>query len=171
MTSRPFILAEDKYAKEFLHRLLLKAGLILKKSAIVSVGGKDKLLRELPHSVETLVRLRKATKVIIIIDGDGRPDDTREKCLNRIPRAYRQLAEVIALEWEIEEWVLKGLCMRPSGSRKPSEELSDYLRRERGATHEYDKWQLPRFAGLIDVEKLKRKDDNFSHLLSALKDP
>jgi len=170
LTSRPYILTEDTYAKRFLHSLLLRADLKISESIIIPVGGRNKLIRELPRRVKMLVELKEATRIIIIIDGDGRPDDVREECLRRVPCSYKRLVEVIALEQEIEEWVLKGLCLKPTSSKKPSEVLSDYLRKVRGAKRGYDKCRLPRLAGLINIEKLI-KDTNFSRLLEALRDP
>ena len=50
------------------------------------------------------------------------------------------------------------MTSRPYSSKKPSEVLSDYLRKVRGAKRGYDKCRLPRLAGLINIEKLVKEN-------------
>jgi len=169
LTERVCVITEDYYAKGFLLRLLARKGIHLPGRNILSGRGKSRLLRELTNYVRTSIDIRGVEKVVVLIDGDGRPDETLRKCEEKVPKGYEDRVEFIVFERELEEWVLKGLGISP-GKGKPSEVLSDYLRKEKGAKHGYDKGRLPGLADLVDLKALE-KDGNFRRLVRVLRDP
>lgn len=169
MTGRFHVLAEDYYAKEFLPKLLSKKGIHLPKKNVSSGRGKSRLLDDLKTWVKSLVELREVKKLIVLIDGDGRPEEILRKCEEEIPKDHREHVKIIVFEQELEEWVLKGLKI-PLGDRKPSVILNDFMRKERGAKYGYERAHLPKLVELIDVELLQ-DDENFKRLLNLINDP
>jgi len=163
------VLAEDYYAKEFLPKLLSKKGIRLPKKNISSGRGKARLLDDLRTWVKSIIEFREVKKLIVLIDGDRRPEEILRKCEEEIPRGYRERVKFIVFERELEEWVLKGLKI-PLRDEKPSVILSDFMRKERGAKYGYERAHLPKLVELIDVELLQ-DDENFKRLLNLINDP
>lgn len=107
-------------------------------------------------------------KIIIIIDGEGsNRNEVFEDMKQHIPNYLQQKVHIIIFEYMIEEWICQGFNIR--FRNRPSEDLSNWLRNEKGYKYSYKKNKLPEFANKIDISQLE-ENTNFTSLLNILRD-
>lgn len=108
-------------------------------------------------------------KVFLIIDAEGRnKQQVYEEIMKHTPRHIRNKVCVIIFDFMVEEWVCRGLGI--SYGSKPSEDISEWLRKEKGYKYKYEKRMLPEFVYKLDIPLL-REDSNFRLFIEKLNDP
>ena len=159
------VFTEDSYGAEFVRRLLERPGL----------SGRAGYCRRLAGvcSSKSVRQLKAAAldyeKVVVLVDGDWDPENVRKRMNEHLENLRGELGSkvrVIVVESEIEEWVCESLGLRYRGL-KPSQVLSDHLRREKRC--EYEKYMLPSLAGYVNPEKLA-SNSSFNSFIRSIRD-
>jgi len=165
--SNILILTEDIYGKDFFKGLIEK----LKREGYVRsrhnieyqwLPGKcnPKTTRKL------LPKSRYLDRVIVVIDAEGGDKKEAMRYVEiHIPPNLKPKTKYIVFDYCIEEWICKGLGIKLS--QHPVESLNDYLRKAKGADHDYEKSMLPDFVEVIDIGRLAA-DQQFKDFLNCI---
>lgn len=155
------IFTEDEYGPAFVRRLvpLLEKSNLIPKDTTITDARKYPLYNP---KLGSMVRasLEIADKSVVLIDADG---DNLEvvlaRTLNHIRKEDRPNVSVVALDYEIEEWI----CCSKSyklGGESPSSLLE---------IHElYQKYRLPDYAEGLDFARLSRACESFKRFIAAI---
>ena len=159
---------EDEYGPEFFERLINR----LKVEGLIS---KDTVAKPCKLPADCNMKIDKAIKssltfgfsrAILVIDGDGDPEEKQKRAESHIPPKFKDRVDVIVFEYEAEEWICKSLGIRYGRYIKPSKALNDWLRCKEGK--EYHKRDLPKFVSRLDLSLLNRNDKTFKNLIKFL---
>jgi hypothetical protein len=159
---------EDEYGPEFFENLIYR----LKEMGLIP---EDTIVKPSKPPADCNTKIDRAIKsallfgfdrVILAIDGDGNPEEKRERAESHIPPEFKDRVDVIVFEYEAEEWICKSLGIRYGSYTKPSKALNDWLRSKEGK--EYHKRDLPKFVSKLDLSSLNRNDKTFKNLIKSL---
>ncbi len=158
---------EDEYGDEFFEKLvkrLKEKGLISRDVVIDAKRLPADCNKKIERVLKASLKFGDFDKAVLIIDGDGNPEDKRKSAELHIPYDLIDRVDVIVFEYEAEEWICKSLGIK-YGKIKPSKALKDWLKIKRG--RDYHKRDLPKFVEDLNFFKLN-KDPNFKFLLRIL---
>jgi len=106
--------------------------------------------------------------IIVIVDAHGGDaNEVEASVIKHVHGDFRDKLRMVILDYEIEEWVCRGLNIR--FGQNPSEDLSSYLRRRKGYKGEYKKHMLPEFADEVNIERLMEYP-SFKRFLKMLRE-
>jgi len=156
------IISEDDYGGEFLKNVIAQ---LKNKKLVGNVTVKaTKPMR--PICNLKLDRILKSfdtscDKIIIMLDSDG-PEKTETKRADierHVPDDLKTPVEIILTDYEIEEWICFSKNLKWKHS-KPSDELK--------INFGYVKSSLPKYAGELDFDELRKNCKSFKAFLHAL---
>jgi hypothetical protein len=154
------ILAEDSYAKGFFNNLVpnLKNDAYINQSFNISVQRFVGICN--PKSTNQVIAASdKFLKIIILVDCDYKPSrNIKNRILQHIPSYLKKIVTIIMIRSEIEEWICISLGLRFQG--KPSDRLKE--------SRNYHKYDLPKYANEVDVEKLLSNCASFKEVINEL---
>jgi hypothetical protein len=167
-----YIIVTDAYAGGFLQRLIQKckneSKLKPEEYSILSSRGNGNLNREVNKYI--YVALVNHDRVMILLDGDKKPRKEVEKEFKkRIKPKFQKYVKLLIFDTEIEEWILKGLGLNFSSSKKASRILDEFERAQHPPGH-YLKRMLPSYVNKLNIGNLN-SDINFKELLTDIEDP
>jgi len=160
---------EDEHGPEFFKNLIerLKGKKLIPENIVVE---SKKLPADCNSKLERMIKAALIfgfQKVILILDGDGEPEERKKVAEVHIPSEFKGNVRVVVFQYEAEEWICESLGIPYGGYKgKPSDALKQWLRNKEG--RDYNKRDLPKFVHKLDFEKLK---DNiaFMNLCEFLK--
>ncbi|MET1124957.1 MAG: hypothetical protein ABWW66_06825 [Archaeoglobaceae archaeon] len=159
---------EDKYGPEFFEKLIDR----IKEVGLIP---EDIIVKPSKPPADCNPKIDRAIKsalsfgydrVILVIDGDGNPEEKQKRAESHIPPEFKDRVDVIVFEYEAEEWICESLGIRYSSYTKPSKALNDWLRNKEGK--KYHKRDLPKFVSKLDLALLNRNDRTFKNLIKLL---
>jgi len=159
---------EDAYGPKFFEKLIDR----LKEMSLIP---KDTIIRPSKPPADCNTKIDRAIesalsfgfdRVILIIDGDGNPEEKQKRAESHIPPKFKDRVDVVVFEYEVEEWICKSLGIRYGSYTKPSNALNDWLKNNEGKR--YHKRDLPRFVSKLDLSSLHRNDKTFKSLIKFL---
>ena len=154
------VLSEDTYGKQFISNLVS----VLKSASVIDNGIKISTLKYNLYKLRSIITasIRSFNKVIVLIDCDGDCQSGNSAlAIREIEKFNYNNIIQIRLSWEIEDW----LCIS-EGISINSERSSIALRKKYNG---YRKFQLPKYAQKLDVEKLSKESESFSKFLNELR--
>ena len=158
------IFIEDKYGPGFLRKVIsrLRDESYIKNT--IKFARETHSLIKRCHNVGSKVKsvVRDVDKVIIVIDKENSReyDENREiwRHLEELSKIDKKKIVVIATDPCIEEWICISLNLNFDRDGYDIERKPDrVLKKEKG----YRKSQLPKYADLLDFEKLLKKSSSF----------
>ena len=158
---------EDEYGSEFFEKLinrLKEEGLIPEDTTVKSSKPPADCNTKTDRAIKSALSFG-FDRVVLVIDGDGNPEEKQKIAESHIPPEFKDRVDVIVFEYEAEEWICKSLGIRYGSYTKPSKALNDWLKSKEG--REYHKRDLPKFVSSLDLSLL-RNDKIFKNLVKFL---
>jgi hypothetical protein len=157
------IISEDDYGGEFLKNVIVQLNDKKLVRKITVTGSKP--MRPLCNTkLDRILKVFDDTcdMIIIILDSDE-PQKREYRYANikrHVPKDMKTPVEIILTDYEIEEWICISKSLK--WHSKPSEELKIKFK--------YTKSSLPKYAGELDFDVLrKKKCKSFISFLNSLK--
>lgn len=163
-----WILTEDRYGKEFFKKLVnrMKELSMIQKSKQIKIKWFPGKCR--PKLSRILLALTfKSNRCIIFADAEGKEIETAKTLIRKhIPYSLQKSVYCIIFDYCIEEWICEGMSIKWRGQH-PVECLDNYLQRTRHV--EYEKYMLPSFAEIIDINTLLKNNQKFYRFYELIK--
>lgn len=164
------IFSEDAYGPEFFMRLVKKLKEESGLDESLSVATKRLPGICYPKSERAIKAASMSfDRILIVVDAEGPANKNTifEKVNSHIRREIKSKADIVILDYMIEEWICYSLRIN-FGSDKPSKVLNDWCKNRRGTKRGYKKWQLPNFVVDLDIGVLMQKP-SFRNFIDALR--
>jgi len=151
------IFSEDQYGPKFFQKLLqrLRREGFIPTEMNVTTGPR---IRNCYAKTQRAIKaaLGDFDRVILVIDGDGNPEQARRQIQAHLPADEEPRIGVVVTQYEIEEWICYSDGIR-FGSEKPSQVLHK--------KHAYEKFKLPQYADKLDLQRLRDMSESFRYFL------
>jgi uncharacterized Fe-S cluster protein YjdI len=117
--------------------------------------------QKLDRQMNALYFQKSFNAFLIVADADGNPPEPiRDTICCHFSESINWQVEVIIFKYEIEDWICisKGICIK---GNKSAEALMEH--------EPYQKFRLPDYADILDIEKLLNECESFKKFIAFLK--